>query len=246
MELTQRELERYARQMLIWGEHGQKQLKKAKVGVLGLGGLGSPVTIYLAVAGVGKLVIADGDSVELSNLNRQVLHWDEDIGKSKAISAWEKLRKFNPDIEVKHFKGITTEENIASVFEGVDCVVDALDNIPSRLVLNKFAVERKIPLFHGAIWGFEGRVTTVIPGKTACLSCIYQAAPPRETFPVVGATPGLTAMIQVMEVIKYLTGKGKLLENELLVIDAEMMEFRKIKLRRLDNCPICSSLNASP
>jgi adenylyltransferase/sulfurtransferase len=242
MKLSESERIRYSRQIMIWGEEGQAKLKSATVGVLGAGGLGSPISIYLAVAGVGKIILCDGDKVELSNLNRQILHWDIDIGREKTKSAEEKLRLINPDIGVVCIHKVVDERSIREVFGDVDCIVDALDNFATRFLLNDFAVRKKIPLFHGAVWGFEGRVTTVVPGETACLRCTYTEAPPRETFPIVGVTPALIGQIQTMEVIKYITGIGRLLLNELLVIDGERMTFSKFRLKRKEDCQTCGGI----
>lgn len=239
VELTENDLKRYDRQMRIWGEKGQKRLKKATVGIIGTGGLGSPITIYLAVAGIGKIIAADKDRVELSNLNRQILHWDKDIERKKADSAREKLEQMNPDIEIITYGEEVTEENIEKIFKGVNAVIDGLDNFPSRFILNEFAVRKKIPFFHGAVWGFEGRITTIIPKKTPCLKCIFPEAPPREVFPVVGVTPGVIGILQATEVIKYFTGVGKLLTNKLLIYHGDTLSFDEITIERNPECPVC-------
>ena len=242
--LTENELRRYNRQMLIsgWGEEGQLKLKRAKVGVIGAGGLGSPILIYLAVVGFGKIIAADKDKIELSNLNRQVLHWDKDIGREKAISAKEKLQQINPDVEITAVTSEVNEEKIEKIFSSVDAVIDALDNFESRMMLNKFAVEHRIPMFHGAVWGMEGRAMTIIPGETACFRCLYSESPPQEVFPVVGVTPALIGIIQVTEAIKYFTGVGELLKNQLLVYDGELMAFSKLRVNRDADCPVCGHL----
>jgi molybdopterin/thiamine biosynthesis adenylyltransferase len=241
VKLTQRERERYNRQIMIpgLGLEGQRRLKASKVFLAGAGGLGCPIAIYLAVAGVGTLRIVDKDTVELSNLNRQVLHWDEDIGKRKTESIQEKLRRINPDIEVEANCIEINEENFLEMIEGSDVIVDAMDNFPTRYLLNKAAVKLNIPFIHGGIWGLEGRATTIIPFKTACLSCVIPEAPPSETFPVIGVSPGLIAMIEATETIKYLTGVGSLLENRLLIYDGELMKFTEIELSRRPDCPVC-------
>lgn len=238
--LTEEEKKRYDRQILLWGLEAQEKLKKAKIGIIGTGGLGSPILTYLAVAGVGKIILADKDRVELSNLNRQILHWNKDIGKEKAYSAEEKLKMINPDVEiVSHFTEVT-EKNIDQIFNNVDVLIDGLDNYPSRFLMNEYAWKKGLPFFHGAIWGLEGRATTFIPGKTSCLRCLYSEAPPKAVFPVAGVTPGIIAMIQTTEVLKYLTGTGQLLLDQLLIYDGETMEFRKIKLSKNPKCSICS------
>ncbi|MEM4390181.1 MAG: HesA/MoeB/ThiF family protein [Candidatus Micrarchaeia archaeon] len=244
MELTEYDLKRYDRQMRIhgWGEEGQRRIKAAKVGVVGTGGLGSPLTTYLAVAGVGKIIAADRDVVELSNLNRQILHWDKDIGKKKAESAAEKLRQINPSIEVVTVGEEVTAENIDKIFGDVDVIVDGLDNYPSRFLLNEFAVRKRIPFIHGSVWGMEGRVTTILPGKSPCLRCIVPEPPPREVFPVLGTIPALVATIQATEVLKYITRVGLLLTGRLLVYNGEHMTFDEIPIERDPHCPVCSSL----
>ncbi|VVB65932.1 SAMP-activating enzyme E1 [Candidatus Gugararchaeum adminiculabundum] len=243
-ELSADELKRYDRQIKIrgWGIEGQKKVKKATVGVLGCGGLGSPVTIYLAVAGIGTLVAADLDVVDLSNLNRQILHWNKDVGRKKTESAHEKLSQINPEVKLKFFTGKVDETNVDEVFKGADIVVDALDNFQSRFVLNDFAVRKGIPYVHGSIWGLEGRATTIIPGKTACLRCIVNEAPPKEVFPVLGAAPATIGSIQVTEVLKYLTGVGKLLTGRMIVYDGENMTFKEFETTRDPDCPVCGKL----
>ena len=242
--LTEREKERYNRQMMIsdWGEKGQQRLRDAAIGVVGAGGLGSPLLLYLAAAGFGRIILADRDTVELSNLNRQVLHWQEDIGTSKAESAQGKLHRMNPDVEIVSVDKQVDDTNIDELFAGADALVDCLDNFPSRYLLNSYAVKRRIPFFHAAVWGFEGRVTTIIPGQTACFRCIYPAAPEPELFPVVGVAPALVGVIQATEAIKYFIGIGDLLADQLLVYDGESMTFTPLKIRRDPDCPACSSL----
>ena len=242
--LTERELARYNRQIIMdrFGVEGQEKLKSAKVFVAGAGGLGSPVSIYLTVAGVGKLRIVDRDTVELSNLNRQILHWEKDIGVTKASSAGEKLRQMNQNIEVETMVETITEDNISQLAEGYDLIVDAMDNFPTRYLLNKTAIERKIPLFHGGIYGLSGIATTIIPGETPCLRCIFPEAPPPEKFPVVGVAPAIIGCIQATEVIKYIVGIGNLLTNRLLIFDGLNSEFREVRPSRAPNCVDCAPI----
>jgi adenylyltransferase/sulfurtransferase len=237
--LSKRELARYKRQILIpeWTQSGQENLKKARILVAGAGGLGSAILTYLAVAGVGKIRVIDGDIVELSNLNRQVLHSDKDIGRSKVDSAKEKLEALNPDISVEAIKEIITKDNVFELV-GDYPIVDAMDNLPTRLLLNRVAVKKNLPLFHGAVYGFEGRATTVIPGKTACLRCLYQGVIPGKT-PVVGVTPAVIGCIQATEVIKYILGTGELLADRLLIYDGLSMRFSEVKLKKDPNCSEC-------
>jgi molybdopterin/thiamine biosynthesis adenylyltransferase len=242
--LTVDELERYDRQIMLReiGNEGQEKLKKARVFIAGAGGLGSPIAIYLTAAGIGNIRIVDSDKVELSNLNRQVLHWDEDRGRSKADSASEKLQRLNPDVEIEAIQETLTEENLGSLLAGYDLIVDALDNLPTRYLLNKTALERTIPFFHGAIYGFEGRAMTIIPPKTACLRCVYRGLPPEETFPVIGTTPAVIGCIQATEVIKYILGIGTLLTNKLLNYDALDMEFTEFKVTKDPHCEHCGQV----
>jgi molybdopterin/thiamine biosynthesis adenylyltransferase len=242
--LTREELERYDRQIMIYGfgEAGQAKLKKAKVFLAGVGGLGSPIAIYLAAAGVGTLRIADHDKVELSNLNRQVLHWEENIGKKKADSAAEKLHKFNTGIKIETYAVTITDANAAELVGDSDLIVDAMDNLPTRYLLNKTAFRKKIPFFHGAVYGYEGRAMTVLPGKTACLNCLYHGATvPKEKFPVIGVTPAVIGCIQATEVIKYITGQGQLLTDRLLNYDGLNMKFSEFKIDRDPNCEVCGN-----
>jgi len=176
--LTEDEIRRYDRQIRIFGEEGQNRLKKAKVFIAGVGGLGSPLSIYLAVAGIGKLRIVDNDVVALENLNRQILHWDNDIGREKIESAEAKLKGINPNVEVEPISETITEDNADRLVGDFDVIVDAMDNFATRYVLNKIALTKGVPFFHGAVHGFYGQATTIIPGKTACLRCIFPEAPP--------------------------------------------------------------------
>jgi len=243
--LTERELQRYDRQIMIYGfgEEGQEKLKKARVFIAGAGGLGSPAAVYLAAAGIGTIRMADHDTVELSNLNRQILHWDENIGEEKAESAANKLKKLNSDIRIEVMGETLTEANALQLVADSDLIVDAMDNLPTRYLLNRTAIKKGIPFFHGAVYGFEGRAMTVIPGKSACLNCVYHgAAVPEEKFPVIGVTPAVIGCIQATEVIKYITGLGELLTDRLLNYDALRMKFTEFKINRDPDCEHCGSL----
>jgi len=242
--LTTDELERYERQIIIekFGEEGQEKLKRAKVFIAGAGGLGSATSIYLMAAGVGMMRIVDHDRVELSNLNRQILHWDEDIGKWKVDSALEKLKRLNKGVEIEATKELITEANVSQLVADFDLIVDAMDNLPTRYVVNKAALERNIPLFHGAVYGFEGRAMTIIPGQTACLRCLYRGVFPQEKFPVIGVTPAVIGCIQATEVIKYIVGIGELLTNRLLIFDGLDMKFKELKVKKDPSCEHCGHL----
>jgi len=242
--LTINELERYDRQIMIAdiGEEGQEKLKRARVFIAGTGGLGSPAAIYLTAAGVGKICVVDHDRVELTNLNRQVLHWEKDIGKKKVPSAREKLKKINHEVKVEAIEETITEANVFQLVTGFDVIVDAMDNLPTRYLLNKAAIEKNIPFFHGAVYGFEGRAMTIIPGKTACLRCVYRGDIPKEKFPVIGATPAVIGCIQATEVIKYIVGIGELLKNRLLIYDGLDMKFTEFKVKKDPQCEHCGHM----
>jgi molybdopterin/thiamine biosynthesis adenylyltransferase len=239
--LSQEELIRYDRQIMIpeIGREGQERLKDSKVFIAGAGGLGSPVSIYLAAAGVGRIKIADHDTIEVGNLNRQILHWNEDLGKRKVDSAMDKLRRVNPDIKLEITNETIDEKNVSQMVDGFDAIVDAMDNFKTRYVLNKAAVDANMPFFHGAVRGFEGRAMTIIPGKTACLRCMYHGIAPEEKSPVIGVTPAIIASIQATEVIKYLVGFGDLLTNRLLIYDGIGMTFKEFKVRKNPECDHC-------
>jgi molybdopterin/thiamine biosynthesis adenylyltransferase len=239
--LTINELERYDRQIMIAniGKEGQEKIKKTKVFVAGTGGLGSPAAIYLTAAGVGKIRVVDNDSVDLTNLNRQVLHWEKDIGKKKVSSAKEKLKKINHEVNVEAIEETITETNIFQLIAGFDLIVDAMDNMPTRYLLNKAAIEKNIPFFHGAVYGFEGRAMTIIPDKTACLRCLYRGDIPKEKFPVIGVTPAVIGCIQATEVIKYILGIGELLKNRLLIYDGLDMKFTEFTIKKNPQCEHC-------
>jgi len=231
----------YNRQIMIsgFGETGQEKLKNGKVVIAGAGGLGSPASIYLAAAGVGQIRIIDRDVVEASNLNRQVLHWHKDIGHKKVESAGEKLRAMNPNIKIETICADINETNVEDLVSGFDVIVDAMDNLPTRLLLNKAALKLKIPFVHGAVYGFEGHAMTVVPGNSACIRCLYKATPPREKFPVLGTTPAIIASVQATETIKILTGLGMLLTDRLLIYDGQNMRFSVLHFQRNPECDAC-------
>jgi len=236
------ERERYGRQILSFGEEGQARLEGAHIVIAGAGGLGSPVAIYLAVAGVGRLTLIDQDTVALTNLNRQILHGETDIGRPKVESGVETLRALNPSIRVEGLDATITEENAATLIGDADGIVDAMDNYPTRFVLNRVAQERGIPLFHGAIRGFHGQATTCVPGRGPCLACLFREVPPKEVFPVVGVTAGVVGCIQATEAIKYLTGEGELLTGRLLLWDGLAGRTEEITVAPRTGCPVCSGI----
>jgi adenylyltransferase/sulfurtransferase len=240
--LTERERKRYARQLMIpgWGEGTQQRLSASKVFIAGAGGLGSPVAVTLALAGVGALRLCDCDIPELSNLNRQFLHDDSRVGMNKAESGKLTLTRLNPHVRVEALPVRIEEANVDTLVGDSNLIVDCMDNYPTRFVLNAAAVRKGIPLVHGSIRGFEGRVTFIHSPETPCLACIVRAAPPQEVFPVVGATPGITGTIQAMEAIKYLTGIGSLLKGRLLCCDYLEMQFYEVTVKRDPLCRVCA------
>jgi len=240
-DLTQRDLDRYDRQINIanFGKEGQDKLKNANVVIAGVGGLGSSVSTYLTVAGIGHITIIDPQVVEMSNLNRQILHWEKDIGIKKIQSATEKLKFLNSDIDIIGIETKIDEDNVLEILQDADAIVDCLDNLRTRYLLNDAALELKIPFIHGACSDFEGRVTTIIPGKTPCLRCIYPQSPPKEKITVIGSIPGTIGTIQATEVIKFFAGVGSLLAGKLLLYDAESITFELIQLEKFPNCSSC-------
>ena len=235
---------RYSRQMLIdgWGKEGQKKLKKSTVFIAGAGGLGSPVSIYLAVAGIGKIIICDFDSVEVTNLNRQILHSHTRIGINKALSAKITLTAINPDVEVIPLTEKITADNGFELVGDSHIIMDCMDNLETRYILNEVAIKKGIPLVFGAISGIQGILSFIQPPETPCLKCLFPEAPPKETFPVVGSTPGVIGALQALEAIKYLVGIGKLLKNKLLVWDGMSCDFRTFKAQKDPSCLVCSKI----
>ncbi len=247
-QLTPAQLDRYARHLLLpeVGEKGQAKLLGARVLCLGAGGLGSPSALYLAAAGIGTLGIIDADTVDASNLQRQILHGTDRVGMSKVESARKTLANLNPDVKLVTFDERLVRANIDRVFDqGWDVIVDGLDNFSTRYLVNDASVWKAIPVVHGSIFRFEGQVTTFCPGKGPCYRCLYPEPPPPELAPscaeagVLGVLPGLIGVLQATEAIKLVLGVGDPLIGRLLTYDSLRMKFGALKLRRDPGCPVC-------
>jgi molybdopterin-synthase adenylyltransferase len=240
--LSNQDMQRYDRQMMIkdFGSSGQEKLKNARVFIAGAGGLGSAVAYYLAAAGIGGLRIVDQDKVELSNLNRQILHWETDIGRPKVASAQEKLSKLNQSIVVEIHQEEINEKTLPELTQGCQLIVDGLDNFQTRYLINQQIFNRNIPFIYGGILGLMGMVTVILPGQTPCLKCLFPQAPPPQKFPVLGTTPGIIGLIEANEAIKYLVGFGKLLTGRLLVYNGLDMHFSEIQIERNSECSVCA------
>ena len=234
------DIERYRRQIAIpgFGIEAQKKLSRARVVILGLGGLGSAVSIYLTVAGVGHLKVVDRDKIEKNNLNRQILYTEEDLGKWKAEVAEKRLKEMNSDIEVEGLREEINEDNIRELIRDADAVVDCLDNFETRFLVNRAVVELNKPFFHGACRAFYGQVMTIIPRVTPCLRCIFPESIPKDRS-IIGVTAGLVGLIEATEVIKYLTGTGECLYGKILIYDATRMSFDIIEVDRNPDCEVC-------
>jgi len=240
--LTNDELEKYSRHFLIdeWDEDVQLKLKGMSVFIAGAGGLGSPVALYLASAGFGHVVLCDMDTVEMSNLNRQILYHSDDIGHPKSIRGAERLRLVNSSIEVTALN--RDVESAEEIISGCDIIMDCLDNFSSRLFLNRTAVKLGKPLFHGGVSQFYGQVTTIIPGQTPCLNCFIDEKTSPSSKGITGAMAGIIGSIQSVEAIKYASGIGSLLAGKLLYTDFKSMNFSIMKLAKKTNCRTCSGI----
>lgn len=243
--LDNSEKERYLRQILLpdFGEEAQEKLKQSTAFISGAGGLGGPVAFYLAAAGVGHLIICDRDHVDLSNLNRQILHGTHDIGKPKSESALQTLQDLNPHICIDVHTISIDDDNIGLYAKDADIIVDCLDNVPTRLVLNRFGIAKGIPIMHAGINNWTSQITLVDPPKTPCLNCLFdseeEASGPK---PVLGAVAGVTGTMQALETIKFLIGAEGNLRNQLLYFDAKNAEWTKLSVNKNVNCKVCSSL----
>lgn len=245
-DFTEEELQRYSRHILLQevGVEGQEKIREGKVLIVGAGGLGAPVALYLAAAGVGTIGIIDGDVVDPSNLQRQVIHFTPDVGRSKVDSAKEKINLVNPNVRVNTYKEFLMADNATDIIKEYDFVVDGTDNFPVKFLINDACVMAGKPFSHGGILRFEGQTFTHLPG-TACYRCLFGFPPPAGAVPtcsqagVLGAIAGMLGTIQAAETLKYLTGTGELLTDKLLTFNAKTMDFHKIETHRHAGCPLC-------
>ena len=246
--LTAEQRERYSRHLLIpeVGLEGQQKLLEAKVLLLGAGGLGSPTALYLAAAGVGTIGVVDDDDVDLSNLQRQVIHTTDRIGTPKVDSAEQSMKAINPDVDVVKYKTRLDASNIMEIISGWDVIVDGVDNFPTRYLLNDASVRLRIPVVSAAILGFEGQLSVFAPYEGPCYRCLFRVPPPAELAPscgangVLGVLPGTMGLLQATEVIKLVVGAGDPLIGRLLMYDALDASTTELKVRRDPECPICS------
>ena len=249
--LTKKEKEKYNRQLIIpcIRLEGQLVLKNSKVAVIGLGGLGSGALYYLASAGLGHIGIIDKDEVEMSNLNRQILHNESDISKSKTSSAYEKLRKHNPNLEIKEIEEDLTSHNIEAIIKGYDFIIEASDNFETKFLVNDTCAKLNIPFVIGGVHQFEGQLITVIPNETACYRCVFKEIPEKGSYPttseegVMGTTAGFFGIIEANEALKYLLfrDKEKLLVNKILYADILYNTFETFEVEKDIQCSTCSN-----
>lgn len=247
IDFTEEQLQRYSRHILLKevGVEGQVRLNEGRVLVVGAGGLGSPVTLYLAAAGVGTIGIVDNDAVDLSNLQRQIVHATQDVGRHKVASASETLQSLNPEVTIKAHKFRLCADNVMSLIKEYDFVVDGTDNFSAKFLVNDACVLSGIPFSHGGVLRFAGQAMTVLPGESACYRCVFRQPPPDDAVSscseagILGAIAGILGTIQATEVLKFITGTGELLTNTLLTFDALTMDFRKIPLSRQEDCQVC-------
>ena len=245
MSLSPSELERYNRQMLIsgFGLEGQRRLKASKVVVAGIGGLGCLSSLYLAAAGVGKIILVDKKKFKLSDLNRQILCWHRDLGRFKAEVAKEKLEALNPEIEVEALVTEITEDNVQNIIKDADVVIDGMDNWRTRFIINRCCVSQRIPFIHAGVSALHGQMITILPSEGPCLRCVFPRDPAEvERVPVLGATPALLAALQVTEAVKLITGIGEPHAGRMLFLDGKEMMLEAIEMKRHANCPICGDL----
>ena len=238
MTLSEEQIERYSRHIILQdvGGEGQEKILNSKVLIIGTGGLGAPAALYLAAAGVGNLGIIDSDVVDLSNLQRQVIHFTPDVGKPKVESAKEKIAEINPDVNVTAIHDLFRADNALDIIKDYDFIIDGTDNFPAKFLINDACVMGEKPFSHGGILRFDGQTMTYVPGS-ASYRCVFNGPPPPNSVPtcsqagVFGAIAGMLGTIQAAEALKYIIGKGNLLTNRLLIFDALKMNFRTVNVK---------------
>ncbi|MDY6775178.1 MAG: molybdopterin-synthase adenylyltransferase MoeB [Halobacteria archaeon] len=246
--LNQEQIDRYSRHIILdqVGAEGQSKLLSSRVLVIGAGGLGSPVIQYLAAVGVGTIGIVDDDEVERSNLQRQVIHGDDDVGRPKVDSAEDFVARLNPDVEVEKYETRIDENNIDNIIESFDFVIDATDNFATRYLVNDACTLADKPFSHGAIFKFEGQVTSFTDPEGPCYRCMFPEAPPPGMMPncaeagVIGVLPGIIGVVQATEAVKYLLDIGDSLDGRMMFYDSTDMSFEEVEIHKDPNCPVCS------
>ncbi len=246
MTMNEQQIERYSRHIILSniGVGGQEKILDGKVLIIGVGGLGSPVALYLAAAGVGTIGIIDGDVVDRTNLQRQVIHFTPDIGKPKVISAKEKIKLMNPDVKVNAYQDLVNASNIMDYISAYDFIIDGTDNFPAKFLINDACVLSGKAFSHGGIIRFSGQTLTYTPGN-ACYRCLFHEPPPKGSVPscsqagVLGVIAGMLGTIQAAEALKYLTGTGELLTNKLYYFDTLKNNYKTINVKKAEDCPIC-------
>ena len=247
MEFTETQINRYSRHILLpeVGGKGQKKIIQGKILIVGAGGLGSPAALYLAAAGIGTIGLIDSDVVDLSNLQRQVIHQTPDVGRPKVVSGKEKIQALNPDVNVVMYEERLTARNALKILSGYDVVIDGVDNFPTKFLINDACYFAGKPLVHGGILRFDGRVTTIIPKQSACYRCVFKKPPPEglvascQEAGVIGVLAGIIGTIQATEALKLILGIGRPLTDRLLDFDARRTQFREIRIKRNPDCPRC-------
>lgn len=246
-DFTQTQLRRYARHFSLQecGYKGQEKILESKVLIIGAGGLGSPVALYLAAAGIGEIGIVDGDYVELSNLQRQIIHTTNELGTPKVRSATQKLQALNPDITITPYHTMLCAENALDILGPYDVVIDGTDNFATKFLINDACILLNKPYSHGGILRFSGQSMSIKPKESACYACIFDKPPPEGSVPncasagVFGAIAGILGTIQAAEVLKIITGIGEPLYDQLLSFDSKTMDFRKVKIQKNPKCRVC-------
>ncbi|HYQ57272.1 MAG TPA: molybdopterin-synthase adenylyltransferase MoeB [Draconibacterium sp.] len=246
MNFSEEQIERYSRHLILQnvGIEGQQKILESKVLIVGAGGLGSPAALYLAAAGVGTIGLIDGDVVDRTNLQRQVIHFTPDVDIPKVDSAKQKINQLNPDVKVNTYPTLLMPDNATEIISEYDFVIDGTDNFPTKFMVNDACVLAKKPYSHGGILRFEGQTMTYVPGS-ACYRCVFDGPPPKDAVPscsqagVLGSIAGMLGTIQATEALKYIVGVGELLTNRMLIFDALKMNFREVKFNQSSGCKVC-------